>query len=103
MVETACVGLYGGGAAFTDTPLNDLLKDEVKTCTCEREFTTASELKKHITEVVNGDRCEKCHHLLTDDELEGAYESRGEYHGTQVSEYIIHSYKCKECGNDEVF
>lgn len=103
MVKSICVGVYGAGAAFTDTPLNDLLKNEMYTCTCKREFATAFELAKHTREVENGDRCEKCHHFLTDDEIEGAYESRGECHGVPASEYITYGYKCKECGNDEVF
>jgi hypothetical protein len=103
MVETMCVGLHGGGVVFTDTPLNDLMKDKADTCHCGRTFDSNEELMQHIKEIEIGDRCGRCHHLLTDDEFEGAYETRGECHGTPCNEYIIHGYKCKECGNDGVF
>ena len=48
-------------------------------------------------------KCDKCGTLLENNEIQGSYESRGEFWGSPCSEFVVYGYQCKACGFMEEF
>lgn len=51
--------------------------------------------------LIENDWCPECGSAIGDDDFEGTYESRGEFHGAPCSEWIPKRFICPECGNEE--
>ncbi len=72
-----------GMSCYTECEINDMIKSIFESLKSDLE------------------RCAECGCLLSDDDYETTYESRGEHFGTPCSEQITTGYCCHTCGNTE--
>jgi len=85
-------------------PEAEPVKSQIINCHhCEEDIDTKGYLIDSCPHCGAANLCTNCGGKLEEDDYNGAYESRGEFHGAPCSELMCLGYTCPHCGEKVVY